>query len=241
MKMLQNYLTLDIIILIFPLLFSFKWFFPYYKYYKPLFASILIVSGVYILWDVLVTARGDWWFNKTYLVGIEIAGLPIEEILFFIVVPYSCIFIYENLNYFFNDTKISFNKWVYYGLSTFLVIASLLFYHQEYTVLALLSVVTFFIVASTWFSNLLQSRNYWIYIIISFGAFIIFNYLLTSIPVVLYNPEAIWGGTVDQIWEGRFITIPFEDFFYNYSMLSFYLLVYRYFKKRWIKQTKNIV
>jgi len=239
--MLQNYLMLDIIILIFPLLLSFKWFFPYYKYYKPLFASILIVGGVYILWDVLVTARGDWWFNKTYLMGIEIAGLPIEEILFFVVVPYSCIFIYENLNYFFNDTQISFSKWVYYGLSTFFVIASLLFYHQEYTVLALLSVVTFFIVASTWFPNLLQSRNYWIYIIISFGAFIIFNYLLTSIPVVLYNPEAIWGGTVDQIWDGRFITIPFEDFFYNYSMLSFYLLVYRYFKKRWIKQTKTIV
>ena len=232
--MLQNYLTLDILILIFPLLFSFKWVFPYYKNYKPLFASIFIVGGVYIFWDILVTARGDWWFNKDYLVGIEIAGLPIEEILFFVVVPYSCIFIYENLQYFFKDKKIAFKKWFYYIISALLFIAGIIFYHQEYTVLALLSVSVFFAIAATWFPDLLQSRNYWLYIVISFFAFIIFNFLLTSIPIVLYNPVAIWGGTVDQIWYGRFITIPFEDFFYNFSMLSFYLLVYRYFKKRWI-------
>ena len=231
--MLQNYLTLDILILIFPLLFSFKWVFPYYKNYKPLFASILIVGGAYILWDILVTLRGDWWFNHEYLIGLEFI-IPLEEALFFVVVPYSCIFIYENLQYFSPDTELKFNKWIYYAIAILLAITAIIFYHQEYTVLALLSVTTFLLIAATWFPDLLQSRNYWAYILISFGAFIIFNYLLTSIPIVLYNPVAIWGGTVDQIWYGRFITIPFEDFFYNFSMLSFYLLVYRYFKKRWI-------
>ena len=232
--MLQNYLTLDLLILIFPLIFSFKWVFAYYKYYKPLFASILIVGGGYILWDILVTARGDWWFNHEYLVdfGFDLAGIPIEEALFFVVVPYSCIFIYENLNYFFKDKEIVFNKWIYYAMSILLIIGAIIFYHQEYTVLALLSVSFFFFVAATWFPDLLKSRNYWFYILLSFVAFIIFNYLLTSIPIVLYNPTAIWGGTVDQIWIGRFITIPFEDFFYNFSMLSFYLIVYRYFKMK---------
>ncbi|HMA83244.1 MAG TPA: lycopene cyclase domain-containing protein [Candidatus Thermoplasmatota archaeon] len=239
--MLTNYLTLDILILLFPLLFSFKWVFPYYKNYKPLFASILIVGGIYILWDIIVTFRGDWWFNHEYLIdlGFTIGGIPLEEALFFVVVPYSCIFIYENLQYFFKDKNISFNKWIYYAISILLFIIALIYYHQEYTILALLSVSTFFIIAATWFPDLLQSRNYWAYILISFVAFIIFNYLLTSIPVVLYNPNAIWGGTVDQLWYGRFITIPFEDFFYNFSMLSFYLLVYRYFKKRWISPSKK--
>ncbi len=234
--MLQNYLTLDILILIFPLLFSFKWVFPYYKNYKPLFTSILIVGGIYILWDILVTARGDWWFNHEYLVdfGFTIGGIPLEEALFFVVVPYSCIFIYENLQYFFKDKEVFFEKWIYYILSVLLVVGAIIFYHQEYTVLALLSVSFFFVIAATWFPGLLKSRNCWLYIFISFVAFIIFNYLLTSIPVVLYNPEAIWGGTVNQVWYGRFITIPFEDFFYNFSMLSFYLLVYRFFKRRWI-------
>jgi lycopene cyclase domain-containing protein len=234
-----NYLFLDAIILVFPLLFSFKWVFPYYKNYKPLGLSIVIVGSAYMFWDILVTFRGDWAFNKQYLIGIEIAGLPIEEILFFIVVPYSCIFIYENLQYFFKDKKIEFNKYIYYGIAIIFFIIGILFYHQEYTVLAMFSVGVFFIIAATWFTDLLSSRNYWIYILISFGAFIIFNYLLTSIPIVTYNPNAIFGGTVEQVWAGRFITIPYEDFFYNFSMLSFYLLVYIHFKNKFQISGKN--
>mgnify|MGYP006277457255 CR=1 FL=1 len=242
MNMLTNYLTLNILILLFPLLFSFKWVFPYYKNYKPLAASILIVGGTYILWDLIVTMRGDWWFAEEYLIGIEFI-IPLEEALFFVVVPYSCIFIYENLQYFFPDKEVKFNKWIYYVIAILLAIVAIIFYHQEYTILALLSVTTFLLIAATWFPDLLQSRNYWAYIGLSFVAFLIFNYLLTSIPIVLYNSDAIWGGTyneaVRQLWNGRFITIPFEDFFYNFSMLSFYLLVYRYFKKRWITPSKK--
>lgn len=231
MQIPLNYIFLDFLIIIFPFLFSFKWKFKYYKVYKPLFASILIVGGVYILWDVLVTARGDWWFNHKYLLGLEIAGLPIEEILFFVTVPYACIFIYENLNYFVGEKQLPFNKYFYLGLFAVFLIVGLLFYYQDYTILSLLSCAAFFILASTLYPDLLKSRLYWLYIIISFVPFMIFNYLLTSIPIVLYNPDAMWGTM--QAWNGRIFTIPVEDFFYNFSMLSFYLLVYLYFKKRW--------
>ncbi len=229
---------LDILILIFPLIFSFKWVFPYYRYYKPLFTSIFIVGGIYIFWDLLVTLRGDWWFEEEYLIGLEFI-IPLEEALFFVVVPYSCIFIFENLEYFFPDKEIRFNKIIYYGIAIVLFIVGISFYYQDYTILSLLSVSAFLFIAATWYPDILKSRNYWAYILISFGAFLIFNYILTSIPIVGYNPDAIWGGTVEQLWYGRFITIPFEDFFYNYSMLSFYLLVYLYFKKKWIKQDKQ--
>lgn len=234
-----NYLILNAMILSIPFLLSFKWKFSYYKYYKPLFASIAIVGLTYIIWDAIVTARGDWWFNYDYLIGVEILGLPLEEILFFITVPYSCIFIYENLEYFFPDKQIKFNKLFYIALTVVLLIGGLLFYHQDYTILALFSCAAFFILALWKMPSILQSRNYWLYIGISMVPFLIFNYLLTSIPIVLYNPDAIWGGIVNQLWYGRFITIPFEDFFYNFSMLSFYLLAYIYFKKRWIKKDKK--
>ena len=72
--MMINYLTLDLLIIIFPLLLSFKWKFKYYKFYKPLFASITVVGLVYILWDAIVTFRGDWWFNEEYLIGFKLAG-----------------------------------------------------------------------------------------------------------------------------------------------------------------------
>ena len=227
-----NYLYIDVVIIAFPLIFSFVWKFKYYKFYKPLGASILIVGGSYIIWDAFVTSRGDWWFNYEYLSGPEILGLPIEEILFFIVVPYACIFIYENLVYFVGDKEIKFNKWFYLGIFVIFVIIGLIFYRQEYTILAMFSVALFFLFCAFLYPQVLKSRLYWMYLIFSFIPFIIFNYYLTSLIVVYYNPEAIWGI--------RVTTIPLEDFFYNFSMLSFYLMVYIYFKNRWIdKKIKN--
>jgi lycopene cyclase domain-containing protein len=232
-----NYIIIDFLILLFPLLFSFRWKFNYYKYFKPLAASIFIVGLSYIIWDIIVTARGDWWFEEEFLIGIEILGLPIEEILFFIVVPFACIFIYENLLYFVKDKKIPFNKWFYLSLATIFVLIGIIYRTQDYTILAMFSCALFFILASTLYPEILKSRNYWFYIILSLIPFIIFNYLLTSLEIVSYNPAAIWGG--DGAWNGRFFTIPFEDFFYNYSMLSFYLMIYLYFKDKWIKHKKQ--
>jgi len=67
------------------------------------------------------------------------------------------------------------------------IIGGIAFYHQDYTILAFMSCAFFFIVAVWRFPYILQSRNYWLYIGISMIPFIIFNYLLTSIPIVLYN------------------------------------------------------
>ena len=227
-----NYLILDLLIIAFPLLFSFKWKFKYYKFFKPLAASILIVGISFIIWDAIATYRLDWGFNKEFLIGIKFFGLPLEEILFFVVVPFACIFIYENLAYFVKDRKIAFNKWFYIAIAAVFIIAGLLFRNQDYTILAMFSCALFFILAPTLMPSMLQSRNFWFYIVISFIPFIIFNYFLTSLIVVWYKPDAIWGG--NGAWNGRFFTIPFEDFFYNFSMLSFYLIVYLYFRKRWI-------
>jgi lycopene cyclase domain-containing protein len=232
-----NYLLIDVLIIFFPILLSFKWKFAYYRYFKALFPAIAIVGLGYIIWDAIVTARGDWFFNYTYLSGITIIGLPLEEILFFIVVPYSCIFIYENLEFFLPDKKIPFNRMFYIGLAILFIIGGIIFYYQDYTILALMSCAFFFLVAAFFAPDILQSRNYWLYICISMIPFIIFNYLLTSTPIVLYNPVAIWGG--DGLWNGRFFTIPLEDFFYNFSLLSLYLLTYRYFKKRWISSKEK--
>jgi lycopene cyclase domain-containing protein len=232
-----NYLLLDILIILFPFLLSFKWKFAYYRYFKALFPSIAIVGLGYIIWDAIVTARGDWAFNYDYLSGVSIVGLPVEEILFFIVVPYSCIFIYENLEFFLPDKKIPFNRYFYIMIIIIFFVGGLVFYYQDYTLLALMSCGFFFLVVLILKPELLQSRNYWLYIGISMIPFIIFNYLLTSIPIVTYNQTAIWGG--DGLWNGRFFTIPLEDFFYNYSMLSLYLTVYLAFKKRWLLIKKD--
>jgi lycopene cyclase domain-containing protein len=43
---------------------------------------------VYLPWDVWKTQRGVWFFDERYVVGIDLpGGIPIEELLFFIVIP----------------------------------------------------------------------------------------------------------------------------------------------------------
>jgi lycopene cyclase domain-containing protein len=213
-----NYLLIDAIILLVPLLFSFERRICYYTKYPALFTSVGIVGSGYIVWDALVTWRGDWWFDEEYLVGLTIVGLPIEEILFFVVVPYSCLYIYEALRYFLPDKEVPFSKNLYVILAGVFAITGVAFFYQDYTILAMMSCALFFTVAAVWHPHVLTSRLYWLYIIVSFVPFMIFNYLLTSTVIVHYNPDAIWGV--------RITTIPLEDFFYNFSMLSLYFLVY---------------
>jgi len=38
-------------------------------------------------WDVYAVGRHQWSFDWSYLVGVRLGGLPLEELLFFVVVP----------------------------------------------------------------------------------------------------------------------------------------------------------
>lgn len=49
--------------------------------------AILPVSAVFLTWDYLAAAAGWWWFDDDYLTGIWVGGLPVEELLFFLVIP----------------------------------------------------------------------------------------------------------------------------------------------------------
>ena len=41
--------------------------------------------------------RGEWWFSARYTLGLRLAGLPLEEWLFFLVVPVCALLTYEVL------------------------------------------------------------------------------------------------------------------------------------------------
>jgi len=219
------YLLIDFAIIIFPLAISFeRRRINYFSEIKSVALSTLIVSTVYIIWDVFATSRGHWSFNYDYLVGLSFLGLPLEEILFFITVPYSCLFAYEALAYFLKDAKMPLPDKLLPIIGVAFVLLSMAVFRNEYTFLALLSVGLSIIAVSTLDRHFFSSRLFWAYIAVTFILFFIFNFLLTSLPIVEYSDLATTGI--------RITTIPIEDFMFNFSMLNLYLAGHLYFARR---------
>jgi lycopene cyclase domain-containing protein len=215
---MSEYLLLNIFIILVPLLLTFEQKLKFYKKLLPYLISILIVSSIYIIWDVIAAKRGDWAFNPDYLARTYLFGLPLEEILFFITVPYSIIFIYETANFYLKERRIFFNRYLYFFLIILLLLGIVLFRDQEYTLTVFIYCLVFFVLSTFFYHDILKSKIFWFTILISYLPFLVVNYILTSLPIVTYNPNAIWGN--------RFLTIPLEDFFYSFSMNSLWLLVY---------------
>ncbi|MEY3099548.1 MAG: hypothetical protein RIS63_438, partial [Bacteroidota bacterium] len=65
----------------------------FYKEWSFVFIAALIVALPFLIWDELFTQWGVWGFNADYLLKIYIGRLPLEEVLFFIVIPYNLIFL----------------------------------------------------------------------------------------------------------------------------------------------------
>jgi lycopene cyclase domain-containing protein len=213
------YLYLNLAIIAFPLLFSFEKRIRFYTKLKPLAVALFIVGIFFVGWDVFATYRGHWSFNPVYVNDIKLLGLPLEEILFFVTVPYSCLFVFDSIIHFIGDKKLfSPRKWLFSIIGVLIILSAFGFFNKEYTFLAILSVGLSILFVSMVNVKLFHSRTYWIYTVLTLVLFLTFNYILTSFPVVQYSSSAITGF--------RVTTIPIEDFLFNFSMLTNYLTVY---------------
>ncbi len=197
--------------IVFPFLLSFDKKVNFRQYWKPLFQAIAPVAAFFILWDAWFTSMHVWWFSEEYLVGIFLYNLPLEECLFFILVPYACLFIYEVLQaYFRYSFSLAFTKGLTYALLGGSILLALWYYDRAYTcsVFVLLSfLLIFFMVKKEW---AILGKFYPAYGI-SLIPFLLVNGLLTAIPVVNYDPS-------EQVYL-LIYTIPFEDAFYGMLLL----------------------
>ncbi len=58
--------------------------------------AVLPVTVVFLLWDEVAIAAHVWTYNATYIIGANIpVQLPIEEVLFFVVIPLSALLTYN--------------------------------------------------------------------------------------------------------------------------------------------------
>lgn len=64
-----------------------------------LFATVLIVAPVFIVWDAYAISQGHWFFDPAQTLGIYgPLGIPLEEYLFFMTIPIASVLTFEGVN-----------------------------------------------------------------------------------------------------------------------------------------------
>jgi lycopene cyclase domain-containing protein len=63
---------------------------------RRLLSSIFPVALLFLIWDAYAIAKHHWYFDRKQILGIYIPfHIPLEEVLFFIVVPIAAIMTLE--------------------------------------------------------------------------------------------------------------------------------------------------
>ena len=241
------YLLVDLFCLSGPFFLSFHKSVAFYKNFKPLAAGILLMSAVYLPWDILFTHWGIWNFNPKFTMQSRWFLLPIEEWLFFVAVPFACVFTFECVRYFkktapskrftqitsFSVLAIStvlcvfaaFEELWYTFSATLLCSAMLLFHIQRRSeFLGYFLFAWFILLIPFYMSNGILTG-------LHFYDFPLINTSQVNITeaIVRYNNQFNLG---IRIW-----SVPLEDFFYGLAMILLVLTPYEYFREKWKSRT----
>lgn len=223
-----TYLLVDLLTVIICFIFSFDKRIQFNKHFPAFLKAAIIVAIPFILWDVWFTKMGVWWFDLHYTLGFSLAGLPIEEWLFFICIPFSSVFTYFCLDKFFNlDWTNIFSKYIVWLTVAVCVTLAIIFHNRMYpfvtALITAISVLYLYYVAKV---NWLGKASL-VFLVLMLG-FLPVNGVLTgtgiAAPIVNYNPK--------EILHVRLFTIPIEDVAYGYAQFILVVYFFKIFKKK---------
>ncbi len=209
------YLILNLSAIFIPLLAGFDRRLRFDKQWMFVFPAMLLTMVVFIPWDMLKTSAGVWGFNPRYISGIFIGNLPIEEWMFFIAIPYACLFTYHSLNYLVKRDYLGrYANHITVSLAFILLVLGFLHLNKLYTSVTFISTGSFLLVM-----RFVVRPHYW-------GRFYMM-YLVTLIPFFIINgiltgswiQEAVVHYDNSQNLGIRIGTIPIEDMVYGLLML----------------------
>jgi lycopene cyclase domain-containing protein len=205
-----------------PLALSFDKKVAYYKKWKYVFPAMLLPALFFLVWDELKTSAGVWSFSDEHITGIKLSSLPVEEVLFFFVVPYCCVFIYECIVCYFPSVKQK--KWgrpVLMMMGVLFLIAAAFTYGKAYTFYTSLFnglFIAALFLFQKWFKGFNASAFLISYLVVVIP-FLIVNGFLTGIPVVLYNDAENLGFRIFSFLPWPLNNIPVEDIFYGMLLI----------------------
>ena len=219
------YLWLNIGSISIPLLCSFHPRLQLHKRFKWLFLSLILTMGIFIPWDVIFTVNGIWGFNQDYFLGVKIFSLPLEEWLFFICIPFACVFTHYALLLYIPKMKLNqkITQYIAYALMILLAIIVVLNIDKWYTM------VNFSLaIPLTWIvfnNNLKLLQHFFLTFLVMLIPFFIVNGVLTGSWI---ESQVVWYNNAENLGL-RMGTIPVEDSIYTYSMILMNLFLFEYF------------
>lgn len=235
------YLLVDLGCFLVPFLFSFHPKLRFHRNWSSFFPALLAMMCVFITWDVWFTHEGIWGFNPKYNSGIYIAGLPLEEWLFFVCIPYACVFTYHCFGLLVRNIPFDrFFKLLAWCTAFASIAVAVIFHDRWYTFSAHLFCGLLLLVHLTVLKSAYIQRFFFMFIVV-FPAFLTSNGILTGVDFWNYsflntNPEAV---TEKIVWYDnshnlgvRLFSMPVDDIAYGLTMLLLVTGVYESLLRR---------
>ena len=225
---MSYYLLINLLSISIPFVAGFNKRLKFYRNWKYLFPAMLGTMLVFIPWDIYKTAAGVWGFNPKYLLGINIINLPLEEWLFFIAIPYACLFTYHAFEYLLNKDYLGpYARNLTLVLAVVLVGIAVSVPEKTYTFVTFLAAAVFLLLHYFVIKASYLGRFYVMYFVTLIPFFIVNGALTGSFtpePVVWYDDSRNLGI--------RLGTIPVEDTIYGLLMLLMNTTIYEWLRSR---------
>jgi lycopene cyclase domain-containing protein len=223
------YLLIDAVSAALPLCFARSERFGFGRAWPRALAAVVLAGVPFAAWDIAFARAGVWDFNPRYVLGPAALGLPCEEWLFFLAIPFACLFLYRQ----FSRPRGSAPRasalgpaaapdpvppsprrpgrvFVLAGSAAALALALLASLHADRVYTSWVGWAGALAAAGLASARPRFARPFLAALALQYVPFLVVNGLLTALPVVRYRPGAILGP--------RILSIPFEDAVYAFVM-----------------------
>jgi lycopene cyclase domain-containing protein len=241
------YLLVDLSAVAFPMAFGFSSRYGFGADWKKAWAAVAISAIPFLAWDMAFTRAGVWGFNSRYLLGAGFFNLPFEEALFFLCIPFSCLFIYRQFRFrpfhgaggvpddpgsarsaagrqapdlALPRDPLATGIWSVLAFGLFLMAVANHGRPYTFAAAAAGSLAGALLAAvAPWYGRALMAA-----LAVQYVPFLIVNGILTALPVVVYRQDAILGL--------RLGSIPVEDIVYAFVLLVLPVALFEFLTSR---------
>lgn len=217
-----------------PIILSFDKKLKFYKRWKIILPSIIIVALIFIVFDIYLTKLGVWGFNPRYHSNILLFNLPLEEWLFFLIIPYASIFIHFSFVLYFPGVKLNSGTAKILSVALFIIIIIILLLNADKTYTLYSCCLVLIALLLSFFDKTKMINIYYITFLLILVPFFIVNAILTG---SLIQEEVVWYNNAENLGI-RILTIPAEDFGYAFGLILLNLLMINNLEKAF-KTKKN--